>query len=1486
MHLLRICIGLAPESIDTSLIPCGRITQAWLNHLEGEHAAHYLLLLDEPPVKKPTLFCSDCPKNFTNSISMASVLATPKFESMRNFILELLHTACISIFTDWRSYITDHLFNIPKEIFRSTIYGCITLLSMLNSYMTCDSESYQAFSVEAMKLATEIINLLHGLQKNDPRGFKDLSETLIQAIQPQLPPLESLVNSASGVDCPFWLEFLILIARLFEENRTTHPNIKLTNTGLTDIDNDEFFPCKASQSIYECGKTYNLPRNYQALQNWHQSFYLTITGKLFLLAATNFASNSMGVIPNTFIDYLLSLTDEEFLSSQKLILDILNSNLVIDDANLNRIIERAGNILSCDLLGRCEVTLALCTDILTAIQPLCSNSTKVEAAESAAQIFHWLLNTAIEKGLASSDAQKRIAKLLALKLHIGDTQLGSPEMTLTTRSKLLTILRDGTIGVKFYVSEQLPVIFELLPPKDHDTIFTNVLESLPKDADWLEGIYFRLSVLTKLGAKLPTLLRRCIYHIFETPSKIKASSAHAKLCFEEISVKLELSSAQEIFKLFASQLLYTWLEQELFTDIPFQIFGFRDLQDLAIMVKEELTALMIMRGQQDAIRQLSTILKIDEIRLINDSFTKVFAYGLAQDLSNAKKGSNENVELQIQSRLGEKAFFQCINSHFVDIIDVFFNRLGQEVTAQKNLMKARESEYAADILERIKSFSSSELILPSDQQPLFKVKYLVIGIKHLCSRTQHEINSLFTPAMLTSLARSLFSKYHPAIGSLNLCSVIRKLRILVSLAGDTALSGYPIEMLLYSLRPFLENKDCVDDTIGIMQYLLDAGFTHLSQTPSFFAGLLISIFGSLRQFEMKNIGILQKDQYEYSKTNIRKFHVWLGKYLEKYNSLILEKNQENLQFRSLIDAAYNVQSIGNADIGTPENTLLLGLLKDELSETRFLNKSSRKIALSMLTAEFRSPISCVHDSCGNDENSVLYASAILRSCQESSNEEYLLWAAKVIGRAFASSGFIYNEIIHESKLTEMRDIIPLNDKPESSTGALLNILKELTTCHDAKVIGIVETALRYIIMMANEDLAAKYKKVIPKSMLIAFTWDPYDLPPSGIYDHTSHFPDFSGLPIMERVLREDWARAFTVALAKSASQEPLLFGIISALLEVPGFADRAFPFIIHLKLSSNFSEILKKDEISSCFNCWLGNLTIKENYKRLLLDSILYLRTQIYPGEKSHADRVAWLEVDYYKASMMAISCGMFKTALLFIEEHCSHLMRPSRRSSVVKESNDPSKVYSDVLLKIYKNIDDPDLYYGVKQKPDWNTVLTRSEYEKDGFKCLAFKGAQFDNLIRSKNYVSSLDVQSLVKSFEFLNLNGVSNSLLQAHQTVCLSESSIESFFKTSRKLEQWDIPVPSTYSNNSVAIYKVFKTISTTFDYHTVRQAIDEGLKFAIRKLVKRELSATGLHELLQTLAALVEIDEIFGLFGPDKFKESYDRFRKRSNWMRIGK
>jgi len=1478
-----------------AILPCGLLAQAWQHHRDSRAVIRYLLLLDEPEVASKKTHCSMCPTTHEATGNITYTLDSSHFHSTRKLILELLLPKCNELLQSWKSYTVDRLSALSMETFRSAVNSCVTMLLCMTHFSGANLPQLHEFETGVQDLYKEIINFLSEAEARD--GTRAFTETLLQCVQPYLPMCGSVRFGQLLKDNSQFVSFLTMAAEDFTKRRVILA--PLPSGDVDDpMDMDDEFSTQQSHGRADAQKTI-MPRQALAMITSPSSFYLVGYERLTLINAISLTPELTTFVPSIFIDHLLELSDEELILSRTLLNEVVNSDLAFDVADVSRLLERIGTLVQSNDFTRCEVALTLCLDILVGLGHLWSTEDAESSLTSLATSFYEffyknLAKGALEKFTISPEVQIGIAKLLFFSLRRPpklDDELALP----SARSNLFDLLKLGPAPVQFYIGDQLPGIFHIFLLDDHDEIFVDLLGNLPSDPDSIEGISFRLYVLAKLASEWPTLLRRCLYHLFETPGKIPESLKHTTRCVSDVSSALNLDNAQKLFALFAPQLLYTWFDskediQVIIQGIPFQIFGFSSLQDLVYDAQEELAGLMMMRDREGGIQQIATILGIEENELLKRCFAKVMAYTIGFDVATASStGENRSSgEARVKKRLGRNLFFECVNTHFAATIALFFSIIDPQINVDKYFRKNKDLEYAADIIVEIRSTISSTFKLPPNQQPSFKDKHLFAQIERLCSQTEFESGNIYTPALVTFIARKLFDTIHPALGPLHACSVLRKARALISLAGGSATTGYPLEMLLQAVRPFINDPQCADDALGIIQYLLSHGNEYLSKVPSFVAGISLAILGSLRFFlKAGRASSTQESHHKATVSRVQDFHGWLGTWLDSYNSPRL-KSQSRANLRQLLRSAYNTEWKGNAETGTPESEILMQLLQDEQLIGKLLSKSSRELALNLLCADFQGPASFRTDVLGDDSSAIANAVLVWKSCRGGSfGRQYLTWAGRVLGRAFAASGHVHEELLRESSLSEIKNLTLSSKEHGDSTACLLNLLQDLIQGYDELNAGLAEAALRVIMTTSDEKLREACKKTLAEGLYIASMWAPYQAPPSERLEllDTKLYEDPYG---PEDILREHWLRDLTVALARSVPDDVLLSALVPIAWRVSHFGEQAFPFILHLVLSSRYQDqhaVRKK--LSKSFVSWFGDVPgADKNKLKVLINSLLYLRTQPLPKEISSADRSHWLEIDYMRAAAAATRCGMFRTALLFAEEYCSAPANSSRRSSVNHGGFEQSDMPSEMLLTIFQNIDDPDLYYGVKQNASLSTILGRSEYEKDGPKALAFRSALYDSHLRRRNLDSNQDAQALVKALDNQGLGGLSHSLLQAQQSVGMNAESLDSMFRTARKLEQWDLPVPSSCNTNAVITYKAFQSIQTAVDQGTILQAINEGFDCTMKTLMGQNLSASALHDSLQTLAALVEMDEVLSTRGSEQIEEMLSRFQDRSVWMETGR
>ncbi|KAI0887192.1 uncharacterized protein GGS22DRAFT_186027 [Annulohypoxylon maeteangense] len=1355
-----------------------------------------------------------------------------------------------------------------QSVFSSLIVGAIILPEILEANSS-QSQEIQHSLFQTLQIAlTGVSNI------SDNQALYDC---LLSSIRSYMPALSSTELSKLSKEWKYLHQLLFELHGAFSKRSG-----KQTPDHDDDfMDIDDGFETKERRSNTS-SKSLEISRHEASINLQATTFYSDTIQRLCLLNIMYEDNGQIGLVPALFLDEFLELPDEELLSCRCLIRELFDSDLIVNPDDADRVIGRIGELLGSTAFSSCEVTLNICLDVMEGLMPIWSDSNG-EIASHAGDLYYYFLNSGLKNNILSPSVQMSLARLLLRLIQINERYPESIKMAPPSTS-LFSLLEDGEIPVKHYIGCRLPSLFGRYVLKSHDEVLVDVLGVLPSKSDFPEGIALRLFVLAELARQWPTLLRRGIYHIFEIPGEIPSSMRHAERCLNKISASLRLESAHKLFDLFAPQLLYTWLEIKSIDDIPFTIFGFSTLKELLQRAQSEVVALMIMRGQDEAAENLATTLGDSFAQLIQRNFSRIIAYSMAHDISMPKSEQQRSGESRLRKILGREAFLEGIYINFADIIGLFFSLIDQENPIEESWARDPNFEYAAESMTEIKKCGHSEIGLSPNQQPMFRAKYLTREIALLCSRTEYEMPALWTPALVVSISRKLFDGVHAALGPLHTCSVLRKVRVLICLAGQHAWESYPLEMLLQAIRPLIVDTECADDALGISQYLLEKGSKSLSKSPSFLAGYALSVLSSLRVFlETSQSSTTQESQFKATMSKAQKFHSWFTKYLEDYESPSFRDTEQREAFNTIIGSAAHVRSSGNAERGSYESRLLLEILQDGTHGYQLLNEPSRKLALEMLCSHFTIPISHSVDVVGSDEEALSWISVVWKSCQaQGLSNEYLAWAGRVVGRGFAASGRVDQDLLRESELSRYYNLS--TDSSRSEHG-LLGLLQSLTSDSDGYKAGLSESALRTIVSDAaaqgDDDLLMACQKVLSDQLLATSDWAPYRTPPS---DNPPVNPAHEDQALSNEAFEDvKWAQGVTVYLAQSYPDHAILNALPPILTNVKGFAQQAFPYIIHLVLLfEREKQQSAKRNLSSALKNWLklDSPAAKENIG-LIINAILYLRTQELPKENSIADRAQWLDLDLLSVAAAATKCGMFKTALLLVEMASADGSRTSRRSSAARTQES-----TDVVMEIFENIDDPDAYYGLSHTSSLSNVLARLEYEKNGSMSLAFRGAQYDSHIRRRDPAANIDTQSLVGTLGNLGLSGLSHSLLQTQHSLDNSSTTVESTFSTARRLEIWNLPAPASTDNPSVTLYKAYQTWHQATELSLARRATHDGFTETMRSIVKNDLSPVHLRRHLGTLAVLAELNDVIEMADSSELDKILATFTDRSKWMKSGR
>ncbi|KMQ44373.1 hypothetical protein HL42_4993 [Trichophyton rubrum] len=1136
--------------------------------------------------------------------------------------------------------------------------------------------------------------------------------------------------------------------------------------------------------------------------------------QLMVICKIRLAEEPCLLLDGPLIGYLTTLTETEILVGWKYVIDIFKGRPDVSRANACRVIEYFGEkCLESYQLEGCESAICACISLVGCFVNLWTGNERDDLFESASELYAWFTDVLLGEGLGSSKVLIRLSDLSEAILranpsHLKETRQASP------RTTLFRILRDGDLVVKFHISQLIPDIFSRFVLKEHDAILEDVIDRLPQDSTWAEGIALRLYLFAQLASRWHTLLRQSIYRIFETSGNVPTSIPHAKACLQEISVELGLDGPKEVFQLFTPQILYTWMDKESVTDIPFAVFGYPTLRELLVDIQDEVVGQTAMREKEDDKKAIEVCLERTFEDLLCESFYKAEAYSVARDISMppSQEAGAKGAERGMINLLGKEKFFQLSERYFPQTVATLFGSIDQTEQIQRAFEKRPTFHHALVAWQNIHERSHSASALPLSQQPCFRARYLLDEIEFLCKRSGFDIETMWTPSLVCFVARTLLDSTHAALGSLHTCSVIRKLKILICVAGQILLYDYPFEMLLRGLSPFLTDFHCAEDAIGLVWYLIENGKAYLSDNPSFTAGLAVSILASLREFlSAPQASTTQRAHFKATLAKAHEFHLWFSDFLKTYSpsaeySTLDGPSTESL--RRIIHASQNIQLVGNGIKGTYESELILELLGDKISGRNLLTAHTSNLVLSQLCGSFQRPDTFRDDVLGE-------------------------------GAVAASHA--------------------------------------MTLCSGPA--GLAERTLQMISNNITRDLQIdECMQIIPPTLLKALTWEPYQCPM--LVFSTSTMARFISLPQRDATnTASEFAQHLALFLCNKVANDAVIGALPKIIFEVPSFAVQLLPYILHDVLLSEIDSNQKtRTEVSELFKETLQNSNDSIiPHIRSIITCILYLRRQPLPRENTMGERNGWLDIDFMLTATAASRCQMYKTSLLFLEICHSQAVGASRRSSTIAPLES-----TELLHRIFKNIDDPDSFYGIQQDQSLDAVLQKLEHESSGLKNLFFQSANFDTDLKLGRNIDDGGAFEMIKALNYTNLQGLSSAMFRSCTPTCASNEAFDHMLSTNIYLQQWDIPVPTTTSPTGT-LFKSLQALNSLEDRIQIVKSLDDCFLEIIDRLNQGNQSLSSLKSSMTVLGILTEIDEIIMSDNSSHLQEVWDRLTSRGEWLK---
>jgi ataxia telangiectasia mutated family protein len=366
---------------------------------------------------------------------------------------------------------------------------------------------------------------------------------------------------------------------------------------------------------------------------------------------------------------------------------------------------------------------------------------------------------------------------------------------------------------------------------------------------------------------------------------------------------------------------------------------------------------------------------------------------------------------------------------------------------------------------------------------------------------------------------------------------------------------------------------------------------------------------------------------------------------------------------------------------------------------------------------------------------------------------------------------------------------------------------------------------------------------------------------------------------------ETWATKILGDICEAAARDPVL-GFLKPLTHVlPASADILLPYAAHLILlnEANAQPIFKERLSQEFAKLLLPEAKPNQKARQLALKALLYLQRCRYPNEPNLSARYSWLDVDFGDAAVAAADCQMWHEALLLLELHQSQSQlqagRSSRRSFAMSNA-----VPSEVISRIYENVDDPDFFYGKQEDFDLAAVIGKMSHEGASQKSLSFHSAMLDSQIKLHSQDQSLAVvaQMTAAMLSAANMRGISEAVKQHYDSVgSIVSGQNESGLQPG---ELWDVQPADNRMVSSKSMDFFLRDLHNSSNKESVILEMDLSLLSHVDDIKNQASDKTRTSNVLSQLAALAEVKQILKSKRPEDLEAAWAAIEARDDKVKL--
>ena len=1062
--------------------------------------------------------------------------------------------------------------------------------------------------------------------------------------------------------------------------------------------------------------------------------------------------------------------------------------------------------------GGNEMTVNLA---MALISSFCSRAETFDEGSAIAgavmQLYRWTIKVVVNRELSSAYARIRVAKLLreVSKFDIEYGKEAKPECR--AGMLLIKLFQDLDVRVKFELAEHSKSIFLQFPFVDRIHVYRDMVENLESDETCFEGFALRAYTLMQLAFASDDIRRAAMVNLLEL-GKFVSSKLIVHSCFKYIADRLYMGQLDALFLQNRSQFLYSWIdfEEDLF-EFPFHVFGFSDFDSWSSSIKDELISQLVNAGRWD---DASTVFKSNRFEdVLVSCLPRIISYFYLKDPPVSEQGNSLSADVpnQCKAALGADLYASILTSRFALSLAVIVERLDDKSVTAEALDSLGFGAASA-------TFSAIGLpdpgsTYPEASQPSFAIRKVLTAIEYLQRALNVPPQQVWTTPNTVFVLRQLFNQGLATSDTTVAHSFLRRVAFVLCLAGDAICEGYPLEMLFFNVRNFLDRASIRQGAIQIIKYLFSCGTNYLAAHPDRLRYVVAVLLPSIQPL--------------HAGANDVNFGAEVYNWLEAHLRTILP-GQSNLRATTLllelVNERYTAEVISAGQI--VENVIVE-------DEGLWCGPDARYFALNLLSVKsnvFQEPLLTLRYLV-----TYFLSSAQITTYPAASK----IWLGLALGRISRETNFLQPEYKSKQKSHEIKK---LGDTEISSTNAVVEHMLRFMRI-DSTIAGMLEQALREVLSTSTFRIPQRFgvDQVIVKYLSSPYLESNPCFHPSLILPPPSNIDAWT---ILNRTFTT-WFKSLACSIAQHL-QNPLFKSIVTSIDASMEFCRTIFPYLIDEYRSQKGYD----GSITEIFNTILRIAdTVDQGYSRLIIQIILFLRDHT-PKAKTYKYQPLVDEIDYLHAANAAVACKMYKTGLMFLE------------LSGKQESRSTQLLAERIISEIYRNVDDPDMTYALSKSINrsWNQLLEVYTLHHDRERVNGLRRARLRGKVEL-GINPSFEDEDFRAVTDQIRANGFplkAEGIALPSDTNENGESSIN-LYKSAWRLGNWDLPPLAGSEETDTLIYTVLFHLGQTTAPETFFSILDSAIIQVVEGLFLG-LNSAGYARASLCLSMFADITDLF--------------------------